>query len=170
MKNDIHNIFGNNIATSIESMVSYFDNWHKTPELIAEYMGDMPEIIRVGIHIAALSSGNKRLADSIYKANELIKLKRIDGFKKSVENGTHEEFLANIPWTDKDSLIVDMGLGITSEKPLTEEEHIIQASIYKDIEKEALSQGFDSVDAWRMHNSMQSMKIEPQTEVHVPHN
>lgn len=94
------------------------------------------------------------------KANELIKLKRIDEFKKSVANGTHEEFLANISWIDKSSLKVDMGLarlGLSNEKDLTEEEQkyydIIENSINKDLEKEALSQGFDSVEAWRNHNA-----------------
>lgn len=101
------------------------------------------------------------------KANELIKLKRIDEFKKSVANGTHEEFLANISWIDKSSLKVDMGLarlGLSNEKDLTEEEQkyydIIENSINKDLEKEALSQGFDSVEAWKNHNAMCTESVE----------
>ena len=101
------------------------------------------------------------------KANELIKLKRIDEFKKSVANGTHEEFLANISWIDKSSLEVDMGLsrlGLSNKKDLTEEEQkyydIIENSINKDLEKEALSQGFDSVEAWRNHNAMCTESVE----------
>lgn len=177
MKNDIRNIFGNGMANSIEGMVSLFDKMNLTPEEIVDHIGEMHELTRAGMHITALSNGNKELADKIDKANELIKLKRIDEFKKSVANGTHEEFLANMPWTDKSSLSVDMGLfriGLSSEKPLTEEEQryfeIIENSIDKDIEKEALSQGFDSVEAWRNHNSMHSMgaEVEPQTEMYIP--
>ena len=63
-------------------------------------------------------------------------------------------------WTDKTSLIVDMDLfriGIPSEKPLSEEEQrysdIIEKSIDEDLKKEALSQGFSSVEEWREYNS-----------------
>lgn len=49
-------------------------------------------------------------------------------------------------------------LGLSNEKDLTEEEQkyydIIENSINKDLEKEALSQGFDSVEACRNHNAM----------------
>ena len=172
MKNDIHNIFGDVTANSIEGMVSCFDKMNLTPEQIIEYIGEMHEIARAGMHITALSSGNKELADKIDKANKLIKLKRIDEFKKSVANGTHEDFLANIPWTDKSSLSVDMGLlriGLPGEKTLTEEEQryfeIIENSINKDIEKEALNQGFDSVEEWRYHNTIRSMGVEQQPEM-----
>ena len=41
---------------------------------------------------------------------------------------------------------------------LTEEEQkfydIIENSIKKDLEKEALNKGFDSIEAWRNHNAM----------------
>lgn len=66
----------------------------------------------------------KELADKIEKANELIKI--IDAFKQSVADGTDEEFLANMPWTDKSSLSRDMGLSrmrFSSEKTLTEEDN-----------------------------------------------
>ena len=130
-------------------------------EEIVDRISNMHELIRAGMHLTALSKGNEELADKIDKANELIKFKRIDEFKKSVANGTHEEFLANISWTDKTSLKVDMELsrfGLPNEKDLTEEEQkyydIIENSIKKDVEKEALSRGFDSVEAWRNHNAM----------------
>ena len=49
------------------------------------------------------------------------------------------------------------GMGIPSEKPLTKEEQrysdIIEKSIDEDIKKEALSQGFSSVEEWREHNA-----------------
>ncbi|MBQ8535511.1 MAG: hypothetical protein IJ463_07500 [Bacilli bacterium] len=177
MKNDIRNIFGDGMATSIEGMVSTLDKMDLSIEEILDYIGDMHELTRAGMHLTALSNGNKELADKINKANKYIKLKRIDEFKKSVAKGTYEEFLANMPWTDKSSLLVDMrvfGIGLPSEKNLTEEEQryfeIIENSINKDIEKEALSQGFDSVEAWRNHNAMHSMgaEVEPQTEMYIP--
>lgn len=148
-----------------------------TSEQIVEHIGEMSELTRAGMHITALSNGNKELANKIDKANQLIKLKRIDEFKKSVANGTYEEFLANMPWTDKSSLSEDMGLfriGLPSEKTLTEEEQryseIIENSIDKDMEKEALSQGFSSVDAWKKYNIEHHRKIqfEPQTEMYNP--
>ena len=131
------------------------------PEEIVDRISDMHELVRAGMHLTALSKGNEELADKIDKANELIKLKRINEFKKSVANGTHEEFLADISWKDKISLEVDMELsrfGLSNEKNLTEEEQkfydIIENSIKKDLEKEALSKGFDSIEAWRNHNAM----------------
>ena len=49
-------------------------------------------------------------------------------------------------------------LGLSNEKALTKEEQkyydIIENSINKDLEKEALSQRFDSVEAWRDYNAM----------------
>lgn len=161
MKNDIHNILGDSMANSIEGIVDCLYKMDLKPEEIVDRISNMHELIRGGMHLTALSKGYEELADKIDKANELIKLKRIDEFKKSVANGTHEEFLANISWTDKTSLKVDMELsrfGLPNAKDLTEEEQkyydIIENSIKKDVEKEALSQGFDSVEAWRNHNAM----------------
>lgn len=158
----IHNIFGDSMADSIERVIDYLDRMDLTQEEFVDHISDMHELIREGMYLTALFKRNKKLADKIDKANELIKFKRIDEFKKSVANGTHEEFLANLSWTDKSSLKVDMEKlfrdGISDERDLTEEEQkyydIIQNSINKDLEKEALSQGFDSVEAWRKHNAI----------------
>lgn len=167
MKNDIHNILGDRMANSIEGIVDCLDKMDLTPEEFVNRISDLNELIRGGMRLTALSKGYEELADKIDKANELIKLKRIDEFKKSVANGTHEEFLANISWIDKSSLKVAMGLarlGLSNEKELTEEEQkyydIIENSINKDLEKEALSQGFDSVEAWRNHNAMCTESVE----------
>lgn len=167
MKNDIHNILGDSVADSIEGIVDCFDKMDLTPEEIVDHISHMHKLIREGMYLTALSKGNKELSDKIHKANESIKFKRIDEFKKSVANGTHEEFLANISWTDKSSLEGDMGLfrfGLSNEKALTEEEQkyydIIENSIKKDLEKEALSQGFDSIEAWRDHNEMCTESVE----------
>lgn len=175
MKNVIRNIFGDDIANStIEHMIECLDKMNLTPEQIAEYIGEVSESTRALIHIKALLDGNEELADKISKAIEFIELKRIDEFKKSVANGTHEDFLSNMPWTDKCSLRRDMGLfriGLPGEKPLTEEEQryceIIDNSIQKDIEKEALSQGFASVEDWKNHNAMHRMGIETQTGMNI---
>ncbi len=167
MKNDIHNVLGDSIANSIEGIVDCLDKMDLTPEEIVNRISGLNELIREGMRLTALSKGYEELADKIDKANELIKLKRIDEFKKSVANGTHEEFLANISWIDKSSLEVDMGLsrlGLSNKKDLTEEEQkyydIIENSINKDLEKEALSQGFDSVEAWRNYNAMCTESVE----------
>lgn len=177
MKKNIHNISEDSMTNSITGLVNCFDKMNLTPEQIVEHIEDMNLLARTGMHIIALSNGNKTLADKIAKANELIKLKRVEAFKKSVANGTDEEFLANMTHLDKSSLQVDMGLfriGIKSENPLTEVEQqyydIIQNSIDDDLETEALSQGFDSVDSWRSYNKLQSMGIEPQIETDIPNN
>lgn len=178
MNDEIRNIFGDDIDNSIiENMVECLDKMNLTSEQIAEYIGEASELTRAQIHLKALLDGKKELADKILKAIEFIKLKRIDEFKKSVANGTHEDFFANMTWPDKCSLSVDMGLfraGIPGEKPLTKEEQryreIIDNSIQKDIEKEALSQGFDSVEDWRTHNAdnaMHRMGIETQTGMNI---
>ena len=175
MNDEIRNIFGDDIANStIEHIVKCLDKMNLTPEQIAEYIGKVSETTRALIHIKALLDGNEELADKISKAIEFIKLKRIDEFKKTVANGTHEDFLSNMPWTDKCSLRRDMGLfriGLPGEKPLTEEEQryceIINNSIQKDIEKEALSQGFDSVEDWKIDNAKHRMGIETQTGMNI---
>ena len=100
MKNDIHNVLGDSIANSIEGIVDCLDKMDLKPEEIVDRISDMHELVRAGMHLTALSKGNEELADKIDKANELIKLKRINEFKKSVANGTHEEFLADISWKD----------------------------------------------------------------------
>lgn len=77
------------------------------------------------------------------KACQLIELHRINEFKSSVVNGSYEEFLKNMTYADKVSLLVDMGLSsirIPSEKSLTEEEqiyyNIINNSIDNDLKRE----------------------------------
>ena len=160
MKNDTQKIFNNKLVNSVEKMVNGFKNANMTPEKIAESIKDFDKITRRGIRNIAYYSGDKETADKISKANKIIKERRISEFKKAVANGTEKEFLSTMPWTDKSSLKVDMGLfriGIPSEKPLTEEEQrysdIIEKSIDEDLKKEALSQGFSSVEEWREYNS-----------------
>ena len=160
MKNDTQEIFNNKLVNSVEKMVNGFKNANMTPEKIAESIKDLHETARAGIHICALSNGDKETADKISKANQIIKERRISEFKKAVANGTEKEFLSTMPWTDKISLKVDMDLfriGTPSEKPLTEEEQryldIIEKSIYEDLKNEALSEGFSSVEELQEHNA-----------------
>ena len=156
MKNDIKNIFNSIMASSMEEMVYTFKNSNMTPEEIAERIKDLHEIIREGIRITALSAGDKEMSDKIGKANQIIIENRIAEFKKAVANGTQEEFLSKMPWTDKVSLKVNIKFSST-EKPLPQEEQrymdIIEKSIDEDINKEAWSQGFSSVEKWREYNA-----------------
>ena len=173
MKNDKDNTLGS-MSDSIHRMVDILDKMDLTSEEIAERIGDMREVIRAQMHVVALGSDNQELADKIAAANNLIKQKRIDSFKQSVADGTYPDFLANMSWTEKSSLLVDMGLfrqGFSDEKPLTEEEqqyyNIIDSSIDKDIEKKALSAGFDSVEAWQEHNAKQCRNKESSFQLHL---
>lgn len=173
MKKDIYNTLGLT-NEPINQMVDILDKMDLTSEEIAERIGDMREVIRAQMHVVALGSDNQELADKIAAANNLIKQKRIDSFKQSVADGTYPDFLANMSWTEKSSLLVDMGLfrqGFSDEKPLTEEEqryyNIIDSSIDKDIEKKALSAGFDSVEAWQEHNAKESRNRESSFQLHL---
>ena len=163
MKNDKDNTLGL-MSDSIHRMVDILDKMDLTCEEIAERIGDFCKMVRLEMRITAMLSGNRELADKIDAANNLITQKRIDAFKQSVADGTYPEFLSKMSWKDKDDLSDDMELFRTGEKPLTEEEQqyydIIQSSIDKDIEEEALSAGFDSVEAWQEHNANESRKEE----------
>ena len=101
MKNDIQNIFGSTMARSMEGMANVFKNANMTPEEIAESIKDFHETTRAGIHISALSSGDKETEDKIEKDNQIIKGRRISEYKKAVANGTEKEFLSTMQWTDK---------------------------------------------------------------------
>ena len=173
MRNDKDNTLGL-MSDSIHQMVDILDKMDLTSEEITERIGDMREVIRAQMHVVALESDNWELANKIEGANNLIKQKRIDAFKQSVADGTYPEFLANMSWTEKSSLSVDMGLfrqGFLNEKPLTKEEQqyydIIENSIDKDIEKEALSAGFDSVEAWQEHNARESRNRKSSFQLHL---
>lgn len=173
MRNDKRNTLGL-VSDSINQMVNIFDKMDLTSEEMAERIGDMHEVIRAQMHVVALGSDNQELANKIEGANNLIKQKRMDSFKQSVADGAYEDFLANMSWTEKSSLFVDMGLfrnGFSDDKPLTEEEQqyydIINSSIDKDIEKKALSAGFDSVEAWQEYNAKQCRNKESSFQLYL---
>ena len=160
MKKDINNILGETTATSIEEIVNAFSQMNITPEEIAEKISNLHELARTGMHITAMSKGYKELADKINAANEIITQKRIIKFKQAVANNTHEEFLSTMTWTDKISLQTDMGLSKPSfdgKSPLTKEEQ----KYFDIIEQEALSQGFDSIEAWQEHNGKMTSDFNP---------
>lgn len=169
MKNDKDNTLGS-MSDSIHCMVDILDKMDLTSEEIAERIGDFCKMVRLEMRITAMLSGNRELADKIDAANNLIKQKRIDSFKQSVTDGTYPDFLAKMSWIEKSSLFVDMGFR-NGEKPLTEEEqkyyNIIDSSIDKDIEKKALSAGFDSVEAWQEHNARESKKMKSSFQLHL---
>ena len=92
MKNDIQNIFGSTMARSMEGMANVFKNANMTPEEIAESIKDFHETTRAGIHISALSSGDKETADKIDKANQIIKGRRISDLKKLLQTAQKKNF------------------------------------------------------------------------------
>lgn len=159
MKNDIKQIFGDGMTEALDRIVNCYENMEMTIEQLVEQMKGMDEISRAGMHVTALFKGDKELAAKIDSANKIIKQSRISDFKQVVAEGKQEEFLSTMSRTDKSSLKIDMWLlrpDFPSEIPLTADEQryfdIIEQSIASDIEKEALSQEFESVDAWRAQN------------------
>ena len=142
MKNDIKEIFDDLTIHTLKLMVICFDKNEMNPEEIAKHIKKLNKINRETIYIIALLCGNKKLADKIREANNIVTQERIDSFKKAVAEGTHEQFLSQIPWTEKIFLITDLDLNTSEEQQFL---NIIKASISKDIEKEALRQEFSSV-------------------------
>ena len=168
MQNDIRTFFEERAVKSIKWMVGIFEISKINPEEIANHIKGLSEILRGAMLVTALSCGFNETADKIIIANDIIAQNRMNEFKKSVEDGTEEQFLSKIPWTDKSSLLVDMRIlrtGVESGGTLTQEEqkysNIIKSSIDKDIEKEALSKGFQSVEEWKKHNREITSNDEP---------
>lgn len=94
------------------------------------------------MYLCAQVCGNFSLASKIKKAYNIIKEERIEEFKKTVSDDTCESYLDNMSWEEKISLKNDMNLfrmGLSIEKPLTDEEEsylkIINKSMKKDIAK-----------------------------------
>ncbi len=163
MKNKVYDIFEEDLASTLEGLTCCLDEMNLTTEQLVDKLSDMDEIDRDAIYFTAVSSGNDELVDKLEKANDIIKLKRIDEFKESVANGTYEEFLSKMKWNDKSSLAVDLEM-LEDERPLTGEERkcisVIEESINNDIRQLALSQGFKSVKAWKEHNALSYRKTE----------
>lgn len=127
----------------MEGLVNTYRDANITPEEIAESIADFSDITRSGIYASALLSRDRETADKINKANQIIKERKINEFKSAVANGTEKEFLSTMSWLEKVYLEIDIEL-TRMGKQLTEEEQryldILEESINKDIEREALSQ------------------------------
>ena len=85
----------------------------------------------------------------------------ISEFKKAVAKGKEKEFLSTLHWISKVKLegymgLLDMGLP-RSRETLTKKEQryldILEDSIDKDRMKEALNQGFSSIEEWKANNA-----------------
>ena len=156
MKNVLKNVFDDDILIdAIEGMVVIFKKANMSSERIAEEIKGFDEIVRESFHISALSNGDKELADRIYGAITILKNRRISEFKEAVDKGEEKEFLSSMTLAEKSLLMFDMGLTISSI--LTEEQQryydIIEKSIAEDIKRQALIEGFNSVEEWKEHNS-----------------
>lgn len=156
MDNNIDKQLDADISNSINGLVNSFNKLNLSDNEIYEHIKNLGEPVRAHIHIVALRLGNKELAEKISMANEKIKKERINNFVDSVINGTKDEFLENMSWTDKTSLKVDIEHYKDSE-PLKLDiqtcTKIIDESIYSDLTKIAKSEGFDSVEDWRKNNA-----------------
>ena len=108
MDNNIDKQLDANINNSINGLINSCNNLNLSADEIYEHIKTLGEIVRAHIHIVALRLGNKELAQKISMANEKIKKERINNFVDSVINGTKDEFLSNMSWTDKTSLKVDI--------------------------------------------------------------
>lgn len=122
----------------------------------------MHELIRAGLHLTALTKSKNELADKIDKANHIIVLEEIKTFEQALQTGKEEDFLAQMNWTDKVILQGKIkNLSDLEKQQVIKNEKksisILETSIKKDVEeenkREALSQGFDSVEAWRKHHN-----------------
>lgn len=157
MDNNIDKQLDTNISNSINGLINSFNNLNLSADEIYEHIKTLGESVRAHIHIVALRLGNKELAQKISMANEKIKKERINNFVDSIINGTKDEFLENMSWTDKSSLRVDIEHYKDSEplkldvKTCTK---IIDESIYYDLTKIAKTERFDSVEAWQKNNTL----------------
>ena len=147
----------------IENTINLFRAANFTPEIIAEIFVYFNERTRAYIEFLALylkdtapTITSEALVNKIDEANEIFKQKRITDFKISVLNGTHEEFLSTLSWSDKCVLKVNMNFtkrNLSSERNLTKEEenyyNILESSIKKDFENEAYINDFDSIETLR---------------------
>lgn len=140
----------------INGLINDFEKMNLSTEQIYEYINKFSEFVRAKMHLYAITSGNEELAKKICKANERLKKERIDKFLDSIKNEKNDEFLANMSFTDKSSLKVDIqhsnDLNFSSlevEKSL----EILETSIYSDLNKFAKAEGFDSVEAWQRSNA-----------------
>ncbi len=116
----------------------------------------------------------RELAEKINNIMSFRKRELIKKFEDSIHNATYEQFLSGMSWVSKSGLTVDIELNAAfNNRELTDIEKkmisILNESIDKDIKSIALSEGFDSVDAWKENNarkyanmSERSINVFPQ--------
>lgn len=162
MKNEGYNVFDNQTTDILELFVESLDKGNFSAKQIANQIHNMHDLIRSGLHLTALTKGKNELADKIKKANNIIVLKKIKAFEQALQTGKEEDFLAEMNWTDKvvlQSKIKNLS-DLEKQQVIRDEKRsisILETSIKKDVEeenkREALSQGFDSIEAWRKHHN-----------------
>lgn len=140
MNEQTKEILGEKVTKSINDLMFALDIKSLTPEQMAERIADMPEVVRSTMQIVAEQSGNEILATNLDKANTIIIEDRIQKFKKTVKEGTSEQYLSNLDWTDLMLLKVHLGLyDVEVEKKTSEDKwytKILDKAINEKVEKE----------------------------------
>lgn len=140
MNEQTKEILGEKVTKSINDLMFALDIKSLTPEQMAERIADMPEVVRSTMQIVAEQSGNEILATNLDKANTIIIEDRIQKFKKTVKEGTSEQYLSNMDWTDLMLLKVHLGLyDVEVEKKTSEDKwytKVLDKAINEKVEKE----------------------------------
>lgn len=140
----------------LTSTVIYLEKADLDENELLQFLEPLSDCIRILLQYKTFFACKSELAKKLKVANETIKQKRIVAFKKAVEDGSYNDYLSKLRWTDKSNLSVAMNLKKTKEK-LSEEEkkylNIIEASIQKDLEDEAEMYGFSSIEEWKKNNA-----------------
>lgn len=140
----------------LTSTVIYLEKADLDENELLQFLEPLGDCIRILLQYKTFFACKSELAKKLKVANETIKQKRIVAFKKAVEDGSYNDYLSKLRWTDKSNLSVAMNLKKTKEK-LSEEEkkylNIIEASIQKDLEDEAEMYGFSSIEEWKKNNA-----------------
>ena len=160
MNENIDEMLQENMKKSIDGLVNTFDKKDSSIDEIYQTIKVFGEGARIIIYMTALTTGKKELAEKIHAANVKINNERINSFINSILNSTYEEFLSNLSFVEKISLKAEIQLYKSLDKIDIDIEKclgIIEKSIRVDLEEEAKSQGFDSVEEWQRHNVQNSV-------------
>lgn len=134
MKKELEEIYkSEKMQNSIKSIIEMLNLKAANQNQIAERILSFPFIVRQSLQYYA-SQNNQELGYKIEQANRVISKRNIDIFKKSLEIGCHEQYLATKDWTDILGLEIDMGL--SSKKVKTENEQKLYNILEKAIQKE----------------------------------
>ena len=140
----------------LTSTVIYLENADLDENELLQFLEPLGDTVRILLQYKTFFALKSNLAKKLKAANETIKQKRIDAFKKAVQDGSYNDYLSKLRWTDKSNLSVAMNLNRAEDK-LSEEEkkylNIIEASIQKDLEDESEMYGFSSLEDWKKTNA-----------------